>query len=416
MFKKKYLILFITLTLYCCQTKKKEPSSRFSSRASITKKLSYIDNTEKDLEKIIIPSDLENIIDFSKVVDSIYYVALETNKNSLIGKIDRVVVYNNLIYVQDLNISKTVFIFSKQGKFIKKLSNYGGGPGEYLKPEFFYIDADNKTLEITDNDLHKIFTYDLNGNFIKERLIPFRLNKYSKLASGDYLIDANNRLNEQWSEIQNHRVFISDSLFNLKKIGLAYNYSNSKKTKFKSPEQFLYNNKNLLYIEPFNDSIFELTKNKVYARYVLDFRNFNKTKPLVEFESLKTFFKEYANNDDYALFLGLFLKTEKNIYINLLHQARDAYIFYNTENKKMISGMSIDMTKIRNGIFFTPPVSSTKSDYISVLNSEKIYNIYSEWQKNVDILKYRDKSIIKFVSTIKLGDNPVLMFTKIKNF
>lgn len=414
MLKKISFILLIIITLSSCQSKKsnkiKDPMP--FDITLINKNLSTIDITNtNNSQKITIPSELQGTIDLSKLIDSIWYVPLETNKNSLIGKVDKVILHNNLIYISDLSLSKSIFIFSEKGKFINKISNNGKGPGEYIKPEFFNLDVDNNTLEITDNYLHKVFIYDLKGSFIRTIPLPFRLNKYCKLPTGELLIDANNRLNEQWQKIQSYRIFISDSMFNLKGVGLTYDYSKSIETAYKSPNIFFYDNKNPLFVEPFNDSIFQISSNKLSVKYLLDFENFKKPEPLANFESLKIFFKEYANNDNYAIFLGDFLKTQNIILINLLYKGRTAYVFYNTKNKDIVGGMNMDIKKIKNALFFVPPISTTKNAFISVLQSYDVINISEEWKKNDDILKYRNKSIIEFASSIKPGDNPILMFT-----
>ncbi|MBI9063116.1 MAG: 6-bladed beta-propeller [Marinilabiliaceae bacterium] len=102
------------------------------------------------------------------ILESDEFILLETNDNSVIGSIDKIICYNNNIYILDREITKSVFIFDHSGRFISKISKVGNGPGEYIMPDDFMIDEDTGEIWILDMDQNKIICY--SGSDFKEEL------------------------------------------------------------------------------------------------------------------------------------------------------------------------------------------------------------------------------------------------------
>ena len=381
---------------------------------SINEELNKIDvSIHTDLKKIKIPSNLTGSIDLSKIIDSIHYVALEKTENSLIGKIDKVIYHDNLLFIVDVLTSKSVFIFTEDGKYVNKISNVGRGPEEYTYPEFVSINDTQKTIEITDHTLHKVFIYDYKGNFKNSIDLGIRFNKYYRLPSGDICIDSYNRLNDQWSQLQNYRLFLTDSLFKPKYLALPYDYSKVMKSAYATANFFSENQGNPLFIEPLNDSIFMYSSKGLQLRYLLNFEDFNT--PDDNLNSFQEYYKEYGNNKNYALFLGKLYKVKNTLFINLVHQGKNALVFFNEKHESILYGSLTDMENIKNATYFVPPISTTSDSFISVLQAPDLASLSEAWKNNEDIMKFRNVETIEFVSKINKNDNPVLMFTKLKD-
>ncbi|GHT29708.1 hypothetical protein FACS189432_08920 [Bacteroidia bacterium] len=62
-----------------------------------------------------------------------------------------------------------ILVFNKTGKFIRSIGSQGEGPREYTYIKNFALDKKNKRLFITSYN-KKIISYDLNGNYLKEKL------------------------------------------------------------------------------------------------------------------------------------------------------------------------------------------------------------------------------------------------------
>ena len=104
-------------------------------------------------------SSFDDIMDFSSIIP------LETNDNSLITGIDKIVIRNNFIYL--FKDRGTIKVFDLKGKFITSIGTLGKGPGELLTPTDFDISPDGKTIAILDRDGSKLSYYNNKGTFIK---------------------------------------------------------------------------------------------------------------------------------------------------------------------------------------------------------------------------------------------------------
>lgn len=84
-----------------------------------------IERKKKWLEEAKYTIDLDDINETSIPVSSIFKnvrtIVLETNEECLIGRIHEAQVFENYIYILDAFISKRLFVFDTEGKFVKKI-------------------------------------------------------------------------------------------------------------------------------------------------------------------------------------------------------------------------------------------------------------------------------------------------------
>lgn len=101
----------------------------------------------------------------SEFIDSIEYLPLETNKESVFG--------TGQFAVPILPSSEFVYCdlkkFSlKDGKFIYQVGKRGRGPGEFTMAIASTIDIENNRIFVLDNWTHLVNIYDNSNNFIKK--------------------------------------------------------------------------------------------------------------------------------------------------------------------------------------------------------------------------------------------------------
>lgn len=87
------------------------------------------------------------------------YIPLETNKSSLIGRINQLSIKRDTIFVLDATITKKLQMFRNTGEHIGTVGQFGHGPGEYTSPSSFGID--DNLLYVFDSDGQKINYYHL---------------------------------------------------------------------------------------------------------------------------------------------------------------------------------------------------------------------------------------------------------------
>lgn len=170
----------------------------------------------KDKEEKIV--DLENWVEksicFSSFVDSITYIPLETKEECLIGKIRDVILSDSIVFVLNGEQSE-VLLFDNQGKYLRKISHVGNGPGEYTVINQMCYNKKRQSVSLASS---KIIEYDVYSNLKREFSVPFYVSDLYQFDNGDYLLSHLERLEEPHS-----LVVLTDSTGKIKKDVLKRN-------------------------------------------------------------------------------------------------------------------------------------------------------------------------------------------------
>ncbi len=110
----------------------------------------------------------ERTIDINDYAD-IEYLPLETTDESVFSYGWSFGVSDSLIVVADF-MAHRFLVFDRQGRFVRSVDRFGGGPGEYSFMSNALIDIDNNEMYVT-SGRKNIFTYDLDGTF-KSSAVP----------------------------------------------------------------------------------------------------------------------------------------------------------------------------------------------------------------------------------------------------
>ena len=160
LFRCFLLFLLLPLTLFCTNDRKERV------RVAIVPTTDYSDFFVVDFDK----TEVRDTLSLSFFFKSAVCVRLDDeNDKSLIGSIDKLVVFNEKLYVLDGQIAKGLFVFDWDGRFIRKIGSLGQGPGEYINIRDFTLNTDNNEIIILDN--HKILFFNFDGNFLKSFFI-----------------------------------------------------------------------------------------------------------------------------------------------------------------------------------------------------------------------------------------------------
>ena len=153
---KLLIILFVLLSAGCSREVVKMAESAF------------IHNPDS---VIISVQPEKDPVELSSLIDSVRYVILELTDESIVGNIDKLVIFEDRIYILD-KLTSSVFIFDMDGKYLSKISKIGNGPGEYSRLHFFDIEPESRQIVLTDLTTYWNMRYDLDGNFISRKLMP----------------------------------------------------------------------------------------------------------------------------------------------------------------------------------------------------------------------------------------------------
>lgn len=156
----------------------------------------------------------ENVFSMTEILDSMLFIPLETNDESILGGVDLVRISRERIYVSD--DQDELLIFDLNGKFINKLSK-GQGPGEIRRPYAF--DFDEKTQRLIVLQTWGFIFYDKNGKYIEEEVHPFIALDFVSTNEGYiffHYMKANHHLDPNCSSA----MFITDKSFKVRAKGI----------------------------------------------------------------------------------------------------------------------------------------------------------------------------------------------------
>ena len=220
----------------------------------------------------LIKVDLNNLqkASISDYFSHIELIPLETNDESVMNNVDKVVCYGERIYTLDY-LQKVIHIFDDTGKFIFKINKYGQGPEEYLMVQDFIINPITGNLDLL-SPFGFIHSYDLSGNHVKT----------SKRITNDELlaIHAQIPLDEKTNIFINKYGTSIVYYYDMDEMKILFHtYEDPNRIIF-SPNIYNYNGKWFLYAAYDNivyelGADYELGTDAVVESYTLDFDKYN---------------------------------------------------------------------------------------------------------------------------------------------
>jgi hypothetical protein len=95
-------------------------------------------------------------------------IFLEETDYAVIGEINSIQVFENYIFVLDIYKAKKLFVFNKDGKYLRQIGTVGHGPGEYVSIRDFCLDTINREIYIHDAGKQMLHKYNFEtGRYIE---------------------------------------------------------------------------------------------------------------------------------------------------------------------------------------------------------------------------------------------------------
>ena len=191
-------------------------------------------------------------------------VKLESNKESFISAIDKVIVVNDNIFVLDATAGK-LLIFNIEGKFIKRLGKSGGGSGECYSTLGMTLNYNSNEVLIACREKRSILRYDVSGKFLGEIRIEGGLDKIAYLGNSRLAIS-----NGYYSETnENLNIIDSDGI----QVGSGFEFPKETPTMLFGSVGILSETKGgALYADPLSSEIYQVTSSgDISLKYRLDF-------------------------------------------------------------------------------------------------------------------------------------------------
>jgi len=338
------------------------------------------------------------------IVKNASFTQLETNSNCLISGVSKVEIWNDRIYVYDSGFPGHLHCFDLQGKFLFKVGSVGQGPGEYVSLLDFAIDIENKCLWLGDT-ANKILKYDLDGNFIEQYSTDFSIKNLCVIDAKENLMAIRLGYYKDKNHSLIHYSLKEKKILNHKESNIIeISRSVATKTFFKSEER-------IIYIEPFNDTIFTVTKESIEPYYVVDFGKHKLPKDLFDNPNLKNITMQLKNPDNkYAGLASTPNEIANFLFFVYNYSEKRPTAIYSTEANKLINineisfaGKTFEFSKCS---FHT---NQGGNQFICFLPAHLLAeeNILTKEQSQLGYGNYSD--ISKLLSNLREEDNPVMV-------
>ncbi|MDR0725213.1 MAG: 6-bladed beta-propeller [Prevotellaceae bacterium] len=352
-------------------------------------------------------------IDSKSVIDSIFnlsklgcfsnFIPLETNENSIISGINKIYFVDNHIYILDRDGGKGVFIFDRNGKFIRKIGRIGGGPGEYVSIDDFTIDKNNLTVYLLANR-ENVLLYNIDGKYIRSFKTDFYASKI------------------EYNSSSNKIYFIGDDAGD----NLIIADLNGKKIKGFFPNEDFGQHVRIL-INPFNnldttvlyrrfldDNIYALKDDFLHIHYKIDFGEEALSESKLK-ELLKLDTKQFKQSlQKFKSHIKYYVENDKNILFYFFHNKIPHLCVYEKGNNK---SKTCSIINLQDDILYfeTFPLIENitdKNEYVFFVEAENfisnIANIKNDSMKNLANVMIKE-------SNLQYDSNPVICILKPAN-
>jgi hypothetical protein len=342
-------------------------------------------------------------IDFQKFAKDLEYVVLETKPDYLISSIDKIEVKNSKIFVLSKG-QKTIFIFSRSGKIIGKISDFGDGPGKYSGiSDFGVVDTFIYLLTSPSKYLYK---YDFFGELIE--IVP---------TNGNYIYEIGPskngwiaHLKDAFDSENSFNLVHWDSTFSVRLNQFLFIESERRNSPFLVDNYISNNGKNLFLFQNFSNLIYSFKNDSLSLSYEIllndqgvpsDFmRNFNSSPIRATNLSIEE-----------NIFTGIkkILSTDKILFLELMKGSGTVSSFISTQSDNSFSYFGLDF-KFDFGM--AGNIIGNDSEKFIMKISESMMNELKDLdikgQINENNLKNDD--IRKAIRLYEKEGNPVLVF------
>lgn len=412
----KYFTILLFITLYSCNSNIDQKNEKFQDASKIISPyLTDLKETSNMTITIKIPANFDKSDPFflSDIIDKVWYVKLETTKESLIRYIDKVIPYKNNFFILDV-FGKSLLQFNSKGRFIRKIGSIGKGPGEYMNPISFIIDSGKEEILLHDDKLNKMIYYSLDGSFLNEKKLNYRFMEFEKLGTNKYIISIDRKINFHLNDVKNYKLILASSDWHI--LGRAFEYEAEKKNGIASAIQAITKYKDsLIYNPSFSYDIYSITQNGIDRKYSIDVGNKKLPDDFDRNLSIEDFIKKYNSANSDIMYIGKpFFETEDHLITTLNYKKRNIPMYYSKNSHKVICGLQYKDDMLEDfGIIY--PIAINGNVLIGKVNASTIITCKEAYKKH-SLQSRLSAEKRAFMESIKENDNPVLSFFTIKKF
>jgi hypothetical protein len=357
--------------------------------------------------------------DYNVRLKDIHFVRLESSRSERIGEISNIFLTKERIVIIDLRITQSVFIFSANGKFIKRIGiDTDNSPASIDHIASVAYDYAKNEIIVYNDEKKSFYYFDKDGSFRGEEQSYIFFEKFCNIGGSKYYA---------YISLLNQNPHItSDKVCNLylgekgtRILRTADNAIQRLKIKANYVQGYCISqtNKNVYFTPTFSDTIYKITTNplNVFPKFALHFPDKDiiskvKLNPNMTMQQ----YVDLLNSHLFYSFQGKVFSLRDSIYYFEVNRKEAIGLFYSIKTNKFIGGgikTTLQKTDTCKTEYFNYPIASTNDEFVSVIDPKRVANMESIVMKPL-----RTPILTAALANMTVKDNPILVFYKLKDF
>ena len=264
-----------------------------------------------------------------------------------IGKVDKLLFYQDKLCVFDKKITNTLHLFDRSGKHLQTIGTKGEGPGEYRQIHDVQINPYTNLIDIWDGNGQKVMSFDENGQLISERRVDIFASTFAVVDTSVYLFYQGNGALEPGLEFKmiavnadNQEVYAKlfplrpgEASFSVMDPGIILNTSPLTSKSY--------------FTRLFDDHIYTLKDHQIVPEYYVDFKGKTVSFKDVNFNQDKNkIVSDWLLNPNYLTMVGPPVETNDHLFFTFNQGTMPLFAFYHkkTENTHVYKLLRNDIT------------------------------------------------------------------------
>ena len=338
--------------------------------------------------------------DFGALLNEINFVPLETTAQSRLGQIRKVVTTAEHIYIMDDLDEWGIAIFTRQGKFVKRIPN-GKKPEQLYR--LYDIDFNTQTKELIAYKHSFLLIFDKEGNFLRFKYLPIGFLNMAATPDG-YVLKSLVGQNINLGDKSNYRLQFINKDLKLNAVALP-----DKESKAFSAKSYLYKVADLVKITAeISDTIYQYSPkdNKLAAEFILDYdhklpRSYIYGKDFSVFENA-------ISNHNYNYCIGDYIETTYHNVFFISNKTGNVVVYRDKHSGNMVGG---GIAQSKQGLPFLA--------FPDTFYDDQLIKYYYPRESDYEVLKempFLSEENKKKSESFKKGDNPILIYYTLNKF
>ncbi|GHT13324.1 hypothetical protein FACS189426_18060 [Bacteroidia bacterium] len=267
-------------------------------------------------------------------------IRLEVLDNSVLDNISLLHIMNDKFFILDKRHT-SIYIFSKDGKFLSKINDQGNGPNEYVNISSFELDFRNNCIILSDSFSRRIFIYDESGN--QQKVIHLEFQPATIVTQNEVFLNFYSGIKNLYDDpdMENYNLHRLDSLGNF--ISSAIFNETDRRINIASTTSICYKQDGTLLYQPvLGDTIYQVTGQGVKAYYTFIFSAFKQLNKKQK-KNLEYLYDNKSNDllekekEGYLLSWGEILDLDDYLFLGFSGWDRKVYLYYSKQKCQSIT-------------------------------------------------------------------------------